>query len=640
MARFSGCSRRTHDFSRPHLDSMIQPRLRTAIIFAGWLWAATTAPSQDNSAGSASGGAASGGAASGGTNSGDNSNSAGGSDQSGGNGASSSFGTGNPNGAQPSTPSTPLWPPLPSPYGNPATPGGNNQEPSTPGSQNNQGGNGNAAGNGTGNGPATGTPNPPAPTQTPGAASAFGYTGAKPPAAAIPTTLPSAYGSSPQIFSTPGISRPRYHYTLSIQAGGDDNVLATPTNAPGSPAVIQKVQISPAIQPVTVILAVPPPFRHKIIGKPHPPLLFRSVTFPGTPARFKKVVVSPAVAPEFRVASPVLQAHGTVDVSFATRRTEFSMHVDLGEYLYSNRPGGKTDPSDAFSLSYAHKITPRLVFRANIGAQYINQPDVQNLNTPTTNVGSYVVEISKFELDYNLTKRFSLVPSISLNGNYYQKAGPDTSNELDETFDLQTRYLWTPRLTVLLEGSYELKNFPTTALRNSTTYYLLLGTEWSLSTKFSDSLRLGESIDQFTENGSASAPYFENTLSWRFDRAGFLSWATRYGFEDPPDAQVTVKSFRTGITAIQAFGPRWKASAGVTYEDRASVSGAPQAQTVLGTSASSTTSQNILFTLGFEYALTRRTSLTGTYTYTDILNTGGVGDYYRNQVFFGVSYSF
>jgi hypothetical protein len=162
----------------------------------------------------------------------------------------------------------------------------------------------------------------------------------------------------------------------------------------------------------------------------------------------------------------------------------------------------------------------------------------------------------------------------------------------------------------------------------------------TLSSKFSDSLRVGESLDQFVGGVSASLPYFDNTLSWRFNRAGFLSWSTHYGFEDPPDAQTTVTSLHTGLTIVQAFGPRWKASAGLTYEDRASVSaGVSKAQTGVA-SSSSGAQQTILLTLGFEYALSRRTSLTGTYTYTDVLNTGGINDYYRNQLFFGVNYSF
>ena len=44
--------------------------------------------------------------------------------------------------------------------------------------------------------------------------------------------------------------------------------------------------------------------------------------------------------------------------------------------------------------------------------------------------------------------------------------------------------------------------------------------------------------------------------------------------------------------------------------------------------------------LGMEYTLSRHFILSTTYTYTDVLNKGGIGDYYRNQFFVGINYTF
>ncbi len=562
-----------------------------------------------------------------------------------GTGAASSFGA---PAAPPSAPSSPSAAPAqpevsPSPFGLPPPSQGGTQGTSGAPSSAGPGTTGTGAGAETspgvfgGTGPTpTGIPSPPI-LGSPGAATAFGggAAGAVRPAPEAISTFarPVAYGQNSQIFSSAGIGHPRFRYTASVQIGFDDNVLQTPTNSPGVPEVTQRVEVEPAVPPQTQVVQLPPNPRVPIfIRTPMAPQFRTVTTVPGKPAVFKDEVVSPAIPAQSRISSFVIRTSGSGNVDFASRKTLFSMSVNLGVDTYTNRPGSKTDPTDSLSLTYLRRLTPRLTFSADIGASYQAQPDVQTLNTASGNVGKYFVGNGKFDLSYKWSKRFSTVTSLTLTDTTYEAQAQGAGDLTETTLGIEGRYLWSPRLTALADLRYTYKQFPNNASRDATDAEVLLGAEITLSSKFSATARFGESLQTFSQSGqSTSAPSMETSLSWRYNPFGFLTWSTHYGFEDPPDALTTVKTLRTGLGVVQALSKRLRLSAGLNYVSRESVgslaAGVPTQDTVDGN-------------LGMEYTLTRHFVLSTTYTYTNVLNKGGIGDYYRNQFFVGINYTF
>ena len=133
------------------------------------------------------------------------------------------------------------------------------------------------------------------------------------------------------------------------------------------------------------------------------------------------------------------------------------------------------------------------------------------------------------------------------------------------------------------------------------------------------------------ESEVAASPYLESNVSWRYSPTGFLSWNSRFGFEEAPDINTEVLSFRTGLSLIQAFSPRLRGSAGLTYINRRSTSD------IAGIDSSE---QTFDLNVGAEYALSKRVSLTASYVFTKVLSEAKINDYYRNRIFFGFQYSF
>ncbi len=636
---------------------MIDRRLWTALALAGCLLGRTLSAQEAPSGGaspSGNGGSGSGSAngnsnAGGGSNgSGDSSGKSGssGSDSSG-NGASSSFGTPAPPPAK-SPFASPGEPELPSsPFGTPSTPsspfGSAFGTPAKRDSGENQTDQGTTPENGgttetptkpqkaEGGGPFAG----PSPFAIPGAASAFG-SGAvvKPAPEALPQfNRPAAYGGNSPVFSGIGLSKPRIRYSVSVQFGLDDNVLQTPTNSPAIPAMTQQMEVSPATPAVTQNVVFPAVRSNRVAFFAHSkPTVKTIVVQQPKKAEFETVVLSPAIPAQSRIASFVMRTSAGMDVQFVSRKTVFSMDVNLGEDIYANRPGNKTDPNEKFSIGYIRRLTPRLEFDFTANASYQSQPDVQNLNTSSQNLGSYLVGGAKTDLIYRWSKRFTLDTSLGFDSTLYTSSTQKGGDMYETSLSTEGRYLWSPKFTSLTRVDYVVKSFPQAAARDSTGYNLLLGADIVLSRKFRATARFGESLQTFTQsNQTNSSPYAETNVSWQYDRFGFLSWNTHYGFEDPPDANTTVKTLRSGINIIQALNKKLRASGGLTYVARQSLNSA---------TAGVPDEDTIEADLGMEYTINRNFVLSGTYTFTTVLNTGGVGDYYRNQIFFGINYTF
>ncbi len=464
--------------------------------------------------------------------------------------------------------------------------------------------------------------------------------------------MPGLYGQGPQQFTAGQgrLARPRFRFSGNVSVGYDDNVFQTPTNAQGTPDQNIPVQVTPQILPATQTVRDPSTGAVSTVMVPGQEATFRTETIPGTPA------------PE-RIGSFVTRTDLSWDIQFASRRTLFTFDLEGGVDYYWNRPGKKYEYNGRLSMVYLRKLTGRAQLTASVDASYQeSEPDFSRVNAPTSNTrGAYLVYNAKADLSYRLTPRFSTVTSVSYNGLAYQEKEQQSGDFSETTFGTELRYLFSPRLTLLGELRYSSSFHKDQEELDANTFYLIAGGELALSRRFSATLRIGETIQTFSEGGdSASSPYVEATLRYLLARGTSVSWNARYGYEEASVADSRVEVLRSGLTLTQIFSPRLQASLALNFvrsTSTATSTGAvlpddtttdPLTGLPIASSAppeteevtTETVQDTLDATLSLQYTLSRRWSLSLNYSYTTLFADQESGDYYRQRIFLGAAYNF
>jgi hypothetical protein len=446
-------------------------------------------------------------------------------------------------------------------------------------------------------------------------------------------TLPGGYGQAPLTFSSGAgrLARPRYVWTGTAQFGYDDNILQTPTAQLGLPAQYQLVQTQVEIPDRTVPFYVPQDSPRAGVRLP-PKLMMRVIK--GQPAVFERVLVTPAVEPQERIGSAVARSGLGFEMQMSNRRTVFTADAHVNADYYFNRPNDQTDFNGNVALIYAHRYSSRVQFSATVGAAYLSQPDVRVISGPTRQVGDYFTYNSKFDLSYQFNRRLSAVSSLTLSALNYMNAIQELNNSYTVGIGEELRYIKNSKLTLVAEVRAAATTYPNGPTRDSKTYFLLVGADYAYSRRLSGIVRVGESVRSFDVGGdAASAPYLEATAAYRFSNRGSLTWNSRFGFEEPQDANSEVLVFRTNLSAVQAFTARLRGSASLGYIHRVTSSNQSLSSTdIIG--------DTYTFDLGLDYALTKKFSVNASYSFVDDTSNLEQTGYYRNQFFLGAQYTF
>jgi hypothetical protein len=443
-------------------------------------------------------------------------------------------------------------------------------------------------------------------------------------------TIPGLYGAAPTtlVGGQGRLARPTFRYNGSVTFGLDDNVFATPFNAETVPAVTQEVVVTPAVPDRQVIVRVFPSGRPKFFGE-RP--IDVPITIPGTPAKTQTVVLVPAITPQPQTFSFVARSSIGTEIQFASRTTVFTLDANISASYYTNRHD-PVDYNGSLTFAYLHRISSRLSFSASANIAYLSQPDPGRVNSPLTQVGDYFVGGVKTDLSYRWTKRFSTVTSLSANATMYSTPIQQLGDFNEVLIGNEARYLLFPRLTVLGEVRYGVSLHPNDPLRDSHQIFLLFGSEFPITRRMLATVRLGTQSRTFDDTGETKiGPFSETSLTWQYHRAGSLVWTTRLGFEEPPGPNTTVQAFRSTVNLVQAFSARLKATGGVS---------AGHTITTDNLTDQSTNVNVFSIDAGMEYMLTRNMTLTGSYTFTGLISSAPSADYIRNQIFFGLRYSF
>jgi hypothetical protein len=315
-----------------------------------------------------------------------------------------------------------------------------------------------------------------------------------------------------------------------------------------------------------------------------------------------------------------------------TRRSLLTVDLSGGETYYFNREDDPSEFNGSVSATWLYRFTPRLQVTAQLNSAYLSQPDLSRANTPERQIrGDIINTLGRVDAAYRFTPRFSMSFTVNYAGNRYTEVAEQVSDFDNITVGVQATYLWKPRWSLLTEFRHSVIQYPKNAPLYASTEYLLVGTDFALNPRLTGSLRIGAAMKQFDSGGKQTSPYAETTTIYRSTARSTVSWANRFGFEEPfsPDDQRLV--YRSTIQYIYAFTPRIRGSAAVNLIHELTTNDKTNTDLAQDTFDA---------TLGLDYQMTRDLSLNASYTFTLVNSNVDLASYYRSRISVGASYAF
>lgn len=331
-----------------------------------------------------------------------------------------------------------------------------------------------------------------------------------------------------------------------------------------------------------------------------------------------------------------VKGSGVTNVSLGihtqTHARRWALTLDLvgGGFFYWN---GRPDYTGQFSLAYAYKVNRRLQLSAQVSALYQSQPNFSQISAPLNNTqqGDFLSTISKFDVSYLWTRRFSTITSYSFDNLAYVDSSRNSNDYISNEISQQFRYAVTPRFAAVGEYRFQAVSYYNNSGADSTTHYALGGFDWNVNRRLLATLRAGASFRSYDTIGSYTEPFLSTSLQYAYGKHSNVQWTNRYGFEETGGAFNRDLAYRTGILVHQGITPRLFANLGVFYVHQ-------NIDQVL--SNTTYNDNNVQVTAGLQYALSRHVTLGANYTYTQTFSDIPTSEYRRHQVFVGANFSF
>jgi hypothetical protein len=446
-------------------------------------------------------------------------------------------------------------------------------------------------------------------------------------------TAPSFYGAPRQVL-TPGqgrFARPRYRYTVSTAIGFDDNTQQTPERDNIEDQVVR--QVIPAQPEVAVFQTVREQTGVTFFAGQFQPT-FRTVQKKVVlrPAQPEQVIETPIPGFEFaeRNASVVSRLDGQVDVQWANARELFTMDLRAGAEYYWNRDKDPLQFNGSLAATYLRRLTPRMQATANASMSYQSEPDYSQINVSDTagGGGGFFVGNVKLDLSYRWAARFSTVTSVTGSSILYS-GDRSVGSFYDVGLGNEFRYTQSRRTTWVLEGRYSHLQYLEALDGAISTFFFLLGSDWTVSRRLRTTLRIGQTVRKFPTGGNASSPYGEVGVFYQPTRRDQLSLTGRYGFEQTASADEQSVVGRVSVGYTRTFSPRFQGSLTANYVRSAVTNRGFENTTTLYDAA-----------LVLQYMFTRRFSMNARYSYTLSKTEIGQSDFDRTRFFLTGEYEF
>lgn len=418
---------------------------------------------------------------------------------------------------------------------------------------------------------------------------------------------------------------------LSFSIGYDDNIFQTPSETFGfggaqfvDPGTPNATLVPGKDSKIVVIGFTEPKFQGSQLVEPSKPIFGVE---PGTPDRFVLESVEPK-----RVGSILTRSNLGLQMQRFTRRSLFTLDFSGGRTYYWEKDEDPVDYNASLSVSYLNRITPRLELTSVFNVAYLSQPDLSRINTPDQpTVGDIINSLARVNLAYRLTPRFTTTLTTSYAGLRYTEKAEEVGNYDQWTLGLEGRYLWKPRWTLLAEVRQTSTTYDQNPRLDSLTEYLIVGSEFILSSRLTGSLRVGMNFKQFDVGTDQSSPYVESSVNYRSTARSTVVWTNRFGFEEGVSPEEERLVYRSTIGYTYAFTPRLRGSANINLIHELNTNTVTNAEIAQDTFDS---------TLGLDYQVTKRFGLNMSYAFTILNSNIGVNDYYRNRVYFGGQINF
>jgi len=356
------------------------------------------------------------------------------------------------------------------------------------------------------------------------------------------------------------------------------------------------------------------------------------------------------------IASAVTNLQLSYEMQSANPRTVYTVDAQFGLMDYWNRPGSNPlDYSGNLSILLFHRFSPRLNISGVINASYLTQPNFAAQNSPvSTTSGNYILLNDRINLSYLWTSRIQTNTSYSLASTLYQEQKSQRGDLYDSTLGNEFRFLLTPRTTFVIEGRANSTTYPNQPGGDSMSYFLLMGGDYSFSSRLNSTLRLGDEIREFNIGGSQSSPYGEFTSTYIYGHQSTLSWNNRFGMDDSSQQTQKITSFRTGLSLNHVLTAKITGILGLNYNRTDTTTGS---QTVIAPNIDpSSPFYGYLFpqtfpgvtqiqnqfsgNVGLRFNVNQRISLNINYTLTQVTGMPASVNYFRQQIFLGGSYTF
>ena len=338
-----------------------------------------------------------------------------------------------------------------------------------------------------------------------------------------------------------------------------------------------------------------------------------------------------------KVGSFFTNGQVVIDYKFGNDRTRLDLQGWGGATYYYHRPFGQEyDIDTGVTFSVTHQATPRLGLGAAAYLTYRSEPDFNTGIGINRRSGNYFYTNDKFSVTYQWSPRFATATSYTLGVIDYDNSAISTyEDRFEHTFGNEFRYLALPTTTLVGEYRYQIVDYDT-APNDSTTHFALAGLDHSFNPHFNISLRGGVQFRDFENFDEQTSPYGEATLNYSLGERTTLSWANRYGL-DEPDVPGTASrtTFRTGLNATHAFTPRIVGSLSFFYQhdDNDSL--------LTPTSFVPAFDEDSLdISLGVRYEINRNWAALAGYSHTEVFSDITLREYARNRYYLGVNASF
>lgn len=346
---------------------------------------------------------------------------------------------------------------------------------------------------------------------------------------------------------------------------------------------------------------------------------------------------------DYKIQSPFVQdinswyVQGGIGAAYTRpdQTTPFSFTLDTSVIHYIDgvpRFGGTFYNARA-AVNFEHRFSQRLKISNNFYVTYGVDPNTAFGYGASTTLwnGQYLYGYNNFNVSYAWTPRLSTTTSYTFDGIGYQDdlvALPE--DRYTHLFAQQIAYAISKRTSLTAEYRYRMATYVSSANKNYTSQFALLGVDHAWSERMSGSVRAGAEFYD-SDYTNKTAPYAEGALSYAVARQTMVRWFAALGFNGAELAAFNSRyGLNTGIQVNHQITKRLSLNAGASYA-YSQFSGGPTGDV---------RENSVFLNAGIGYQLLENFNLNANYSFSMLQSNNALREFDRNRVSLGATATF